>query len=227
MKDEDWWDRLSEKEQQEYLEEHPKSKLTPTSDDEEEEEGDTGEVKEESNSTEPSKELVEETVNKLESSLEDDEEFQNNKKIVDDYVNSNDDDEPDEDALNKAQFAGACLCFMAAITLAALMPESAATIFSASYMVGDIFVNSIGNKDFGDNKKSKEQVKNSVELLPDEEAQAAERKRNLSELSVDENGEYINTKNKPKDSVKASGKDSGKDSVKHLVTLLLSNMGKG
>jgi hypothetical protein len=215
MKDEDWWDRLSEKEQQEYLEEHPKSKLTPTSDDEELE-GDTGEGEEDSNAAEPSKELVEETVNKLESSLEDDEEFQNNKKIVDDYVNSNDDDddEPDEVALTKAQFAGACLCFMAAITLAALMPESAATIFSASYMVGDIFVNSIGNKDFGDNKKSKKQVKNSVELLPDEEAQADERKRNLSELSIDENGEYINTKNKPK------------DSVDHVVTLMLSNMGK-
>jgi hypothetical protein len=216
MKDEDWWDRLSEKEQQEYLEEHPKSKITPTSDDEELEGDidDTGEGEEDSNATEPSKELVEETVNKLESSLEDDEEFQNNKKIVDDYVNSNDDDEPDEVALTKAQFAGACLCFMTALTLAALMPESAATIFSASYMVGDIFVNSIGNKAFDDDKKSKKQDKNSVELLPDEEAQAAERKRNLSELSVDENGEYINTKNKPK------------DSVDHLVTLMLSNMGK-
>ena len=208
-----WWNDLTKEEQQQYLLDHPKSKLKVKGKDS----PDFGEK-------EPllSDEELDALTKQVDTSLEDDEDYQKNKKIVGNYVNNTDNDKDtgdDEEKSDKAAFAGACLCFMTALALATIMPDHAATIFASAYMVGDIYVQAVRDRNFGENKKQKTSTKNDayVELLPEEEDAADERKRNLvREINTDENGEYIGDTYKPE------------DSTKHLVTLLTSNLvGKG
>ena len=211
-----WWDELSKEEQEQYLKEHPKSKLKVKETAEPEQE-------KEINVDDSNDGVVQDAANKINEETEDNEDYQQNKKVVEDYLNNGKDvDDEDDEAISGARLAAGAMVFAAALILAAYMPENADSIFAASYAVCDTYVTLVGDKELNQRRRSSkadndsDQPNNvSVELLPEEEDKADERKRNLlREISTDENGEYVTDKYKPE------------ETSTHLASMFISALGK-
>jgi hypothetical protein len=92
-----WWNDLTKEEQQQYLLDHPKSKLKVK-----------GKDNPDPDENEPllSDEELDALTKQVDTSLEDDEDYQNNKKIVGNYVNNNANDGLDGTTVKKLRKTG-------------------------------------------------------------------------------------------------------------------------
>ena len=212
----EWWSKLTQKQQMDYIKKHPKSRkavehrrklegnLKPIDDSEVEE--DTPEVKE--------------ATAKVEKDLKDDVKYAGLKEKVGKFF-----DGDTSVGVNNIKVAACASAFIVALALAAAMPEHSDRIFNSAFVVGDLMIKSIESyhegkeKDEGEEKgEEKDSEKKDVELLPEEEDQADERKRRLSEIGLDENGEP--TKKGRSESKATAGYDTTKELVKLFMQVL-------
>ena len=206
----DWWSKLSHKQQMDYIKKHPKSRkaiehkrklegnLKPIDDSEVEE--DSPEVNE--------------TTKKVEKELEGDEKYASMKEKVGKFF-----DGDTSVGVNNIKVAACASAFIVALALAATMPEHSDRIFNSAFVVGDLMIKGIESYYEGKDSDSDEKDKKDVDLLPEEEDQADERGRRLSEVGLDENGDPVDKKGKSESKAKA-----GYDTTKELVKLFMKVM---